>query len=499
MIASAEEMSLPCFESQRVYEYFRDDLPSCAEYQWRDAGWISFRREHAKDACRYPLNAYEVHLGSWRFHENGSSYTYAEIASELAVYAKQMGYTHVALTSLLDCMRHESHDSSLASCFVPDRRYGSPADFMSFVDAMHEAGIGVLLAFPIEEQVFWGLQTIDACRSGTGLGESFWGSDAGFLMASSILFWIEQYHIDGVNFACGESDSDARREERFSFLRRLSVALKKRMPDILLIGDASACAEESSFDLAWNRDWSSLLSAYAELDPLWRKYHHEQIACSLNEAVTKGRLLSISCSDVSHGKRSFIGKMYGDYWKQFAGVRLCLGYMMTHPGKKLLFMGTEIGQFCEWDPSKAVEWFLLEYEAHDRLKRYVSELNHFYLANAPLWQQDNAEHGFCWLDANNRDRSIFAFRRIASDGQELLIVLNFTPVVYENFRLGVRELGIYEELFNSDCFVYGGSGVVNEGELACESVPWNELPQSVCLRVPPLGIAILGRKQKALK
>jgi len=452
-----------------------------ASYNWRDAGWMAFRKKHAEHFYRQPMNLYEVHLGSWRRHEDGSAYTYTKLASKLAPYIKQMGYTHVALLLITDA-------------FAPCAEFGTPLEFMSFVDSMHEAGIGVIM---------------DWCPGEMSMEHGMVEGDGTCFLASNAFFWIEAYHIDGLRVT-GDFpllNNEGNNHQWQDFFRRLNRSLKQTFPDVLLITESRMAAESITsfenqglgFDLVWNQSWSSDLFSYAELDPLWRKYHHEKVTFSLTGAFEECYILPIAHSEVINGKKSFLDKMSGDYWKKFASVRAFLGYMMTHPGKKMLFMGTEIGQFQEWNSKSEIEWFLLEYESHAKLQRYVSDLNHFYLSQTPLWQRDDSWEGFCWLDADNRNQSILTFRRRGEGGTELIVLLNFTPVVYEDFRVGVPAFGIYEELFNSDSEEYGGSGVMNVGPLKCETIAWNFLPQSIRLRIPPLGMTVLHCKKKTAK
>jgi len=250
------------------------------------------------------------------------------------------------------------------------------------------------------------------------------------------------------------------------------------------------------FDMKWNMGWMNDTLSYAAMDPIYRKYHHEKMTFSLTYAFSERYVLPISHDEVVHGKRSFLDKMSGDYWQKFAGARAFMGYMMTHPGKKLTFMGNEMGQFREWDYAGQIEWFLLDYEAHAKLQHYAAELNQLYLATPPLWQIDDSWEGFRWIDADNREQSILSYRRIDRKGKEVIVLINFTPVAREEFLLGVPVSGVYEEIFNSDREEFGGSGVINTGELRCTGQPWNWLADSIRLRVPPLGMTMVRCKRK---
>jgi 1,4-alpha-glucan branching enzyme len=249
------------------------------------------------------------------------------------------------------------------------------------------------------------------------------------------------------------------------------------------------------FDIKWNMGWMNDTLDYAQLDPVYRKYHHDKINFSLTYAFGEKYVLPISHDEVVHGKKSFLDKMSGDYWRKFASARAFLGYMMTHPGKKLFFMGSEIGQFREWDYEGEIEWFLLEYETHAKFQRYVAELNHLYLESPQLWEQDDGWAGFSWVDADNASQSIVSYRRFSKDGEELQIIINFTPVVYEDFTIGVPYDAEYEEVFNSDDVRFGGGGVVNIGALKANNEGAHGLGHSIRMRIPPLAMTILKRKK----
>ena len=295
---------------------------------------------------------------------------------------------------------------------------------------------------------------------------------------------------------------DNRCLEAIAFFRKLNSHVKGAFPDVLTIAEESTAWGNVTtfengglgFDMKWNMGWMNDTLSYAERDPVHRKYHHDEVTFSMTYAFGERYVLPISHDEVVHGKKSFLDKMSGDYWQKFASTRAFMGYMMTHPGKKLMFMGGEIGQFREWDYEGQIEWFLLDYDLHARLQRYVAELNHLYLRSPALWQIDGSWDGFRWIDADNRDASVLSYRRIALDGKELIVLINFTPVVYEDFRVGVPEGGNYKEIFNSDDERFGGSGVVNTVARPAEDIPCNGLDYSVNLRIPPLGITVLQRE-----
>jgi 1,4-alpha-glucan branching enzyme len=300
---------------------------------------------------------------------------------------------------------------------------------------------------------------------------------------------------------------DNRCLEAIAFFRKLNSHIKGAYPDVLTIAEESTAWGNVTtfdngglgFDMKWNMGWMNDTLSYAQVDPLYRKYEHEKTTFSLTYSFSEKYVLPISHDEVVHGKKSFLDRMSGDYWQKFASTRAFMGYMMTHPGKKLMFMGGEIGQFREWDYEGQIEWFLLNYEAHAKIQRFSAELNHLYLKTPALWQIDGSWDGFKWIEADNRDQSILTYRRIDAAGKEVIVLINFTPVTYEDYRIGVPEAGTYKELISSDDTRYGGSGVVNDGTLKSDAVPWNGLENSVRLRVPPLGVTILKCARRAPK
>ncbi len=505
-------------------------------YEWRDAGWMAYRKKKCGKMYSEPMNIYELHLGSWKRHEDGSYYSYRELAEDIAPYVKQIGYTHIELMPVMEHPFDGSWGYQVCSYYAPSSRFGTPRDFMAFVDSMHEAGIGVILDwvpahFPKDahglyefdgkplyeyqgwdriEHEGWGTRRFDVGRNEV---QSF--------LVSNAMFWIEKYHADGLRVDAVASmlylDYDKKPGEwvpnvyggnqcleAIAFFRKLNGCIKEYYPDVLMIAEESTAwgnvttfdHEGLGFDMKWNMGWMNDTLAYAEIDPLFRKYHHDKTTFSLTYAFGEKYVLPISHDEVVHGKKSFLDKMSGDYWQKFASARAFYGYMMTHPGKKLFFMGNEIGQFREWDYEGQIEWFLLDYESHAKFQHYVAELNHLYLESPTLWQRDDGWDGFQWIDPDNRDHSIISYRRIDRKGKELLILINFTPVVREGYFLGVPQAGIYEEVFNSDEERFGGSGVVNTGDLHTTGQPWNYLADSIRLRVPPLGMTVLRCKRK---
>ena len=505
-------------------------------YSWRDGSWMQYRRRAMKNFYSQPINIYELQIASWKRHEDGSYYSYSEIAPDIASYVKQMGYTHIELMPVMEYPFDGSWGYQVCSYFAPSARFGTPADFMGFIDTMHEAGVGVILDwvpahFPKDEH---GLYEFDGSRLYEYQGDDRvehdgWGTrrfDVGrneveSFLVSSAMFWLEHYHVDGLRVDAVASMiyldydkrpgewipnvyGDNRCLEAIAFFRKLNSCIKEKHPDVLMIAEEStAWANVTTFDggglgfdMKWNMGWMNDTLSYAQTDPVYRKYHHDKLTFSLTYAFSEKFVLPISHDEVVHGKKSFLDKMSGDYWQKFASARAFLAYMMTHPGKKLLFMGCEFGQFREWDYASGVEWFMLDYESHAKLQRYTAELNHFYLENPPLWECDDSWDGFQWIDADNRDQSIVSYRRIDRAGKELIVLINFTPVVREKFLLGVPYSGVYEEIFNSDAVDFGGSGVCNPDALKTTGKAWNGCPDSLHLEVPPLGAVILRCRRK---
>ena len=482
------------------------------KYKWNDEGWLKYRQLMSSKKSCTPMNIYELHLGAWKFYDDGSPYDYRKAAIELAPYVKQMGYTHIELLPIFDGTLLEEKRFKPTSFYSPNAKYGRPDDFKHFISSMHEAGIGVILDwdpcfFSEDEQ---GLREFDGDILYERSKDRRFNVDDPLVadyLASNALYWIKEYHADGLcvknlgEFLC---PSGTHEPSSYDFIKSLTAYVKEHYPDVMLIADgAKEISNVTSFDKGclgfdFKKDisWVADVLEYAKEDPLFRKYHHEKLTYSLTYAFAENFILPFGRDFVCGEGKSLLDKMYGDYWQKFAGLRATLGYMITHPGKKLTFMGTEIGQFCEWTPNKEIEWFLLEYDSHAKLQRYVSELNHFYLSLPPLWQNDASWNGFKWIDPNNRNQSIISYRRIDLKGKELVVVINFTPVVYEDFSIGVSSSGTYTEIFNSDDVSFGGSGVINSGDIRTEGISRNFLKDSIKIKIPPLAMTVLQCKRK---
>ena len=509
-------------------------------YEWRDESYLKARARAAKTpVMQRPLNIYEVHLGSFKRHADGSYLTYRELAAELAPYVKQMGYTHVELLPVMEHPFDGSWGYQVTGYYAPTSRFGTPHDFMAFVDAMHEAGIGVILDwvpahFPKDAHGLYEFdgQPLYEYQGRDRMEHQGWGTrcfDVGreevqSFLISNATYWAKYYHADGLRVdavasmlyldydrAPGEwvpnVYGDNRSLEAISFFRKLNAHMRGEFPDVLMIAEEStAFGNLTSFEdgglgfsLKWNMGWMNDTLAYAETDPLYRKYNHNNTTFSLTYAFGEKYVLPISHDEVVHGKKSFLDRMPGEYEMKFAGARTFLAYMMTHPGKKLLFMGCEYGPFREWDYENELEWFMLDYPKHAALQHYTAALNHFYLQTPALYEQDHSWAGFCWIDADNRDQSVLSYRRIAKDGREVVVILNFTPVQRKNFRVGLPHRGIWQEVFNSDGEAFGGSGAANAGDIRTEDVEMHGLPQSAVLTLPPMSAIFLTCRRKTPK
>ena len=508
------------------------DLSRC---RFSDEAWMQERaRRNALDA---PMNIYEVHLGSWRrVPEDGNrSLTYREAAHQLAAYAKEMGYTHVELLPILEHPFDGSWGYQAVGYYAPPSRYGSPEDFAYFVNTLHEEGIGVILDwvpahFPKDAH---GLAFFD----GTHLYEHAdprrgehpdWGTlifnygrnEVRNFLLGSALFWLDRYHADGLRVDAVASmlylDYSRRpgewvpniyggneNLEAIAFLQRFNEWVHALYPGAVTIAEESTAWPLVSrptylgglgFTFKWNMGWMNDTLRYMAKDPIYRKYHHHELTFSLMYAFSENYILPLSHDEVVHGKRSLLEKMPGDRWQKFANLRLLYGYMFGHPGKKLLFMGGEFGQWREWDVASSLDWHLLQDEPHRQLHRYVRDLNHFYLAEPALYECDFEPSGFEWIDFRDWESSVVAFlRRARREVPFLIFVCNFTPVPRPGYRLGVPEPGDYREVFNSDRPEYGGSGYGNPEPLRAEPIPWSDRPYSIRLTLPPLAVIILKR------
>ena len=495
------------------------------DYAWNDAAWMAGRA--ARNALEAPLSIYEMHLGSWRRHEDGTLFGYRELAPLLVEHVLRMGFTHVEFMPVTEHPFYGSWGYQTTGYFAPTARYGAPEDFMFLIDALHQAGVGVILDwvpshFPNDPH---GLARFDGThlfehadpRQGfhpewTSCVFNYGRHEVRAFLLSSALFWLERFHIDGLrvdavasmlylDYGRGEGEWVPNRHggrenlEAIEFLRRLNEAVYRDHPDVQTIAEESTAWPMVSrpvylgglgFGMKWNMGWMHDTLEYARLDPLFRKFHHARLTFSLWYAFTENFVLPLSHDEVVYGKGSLIGKMPGDSWQQFANLRALFGYMWGHPGKKLLFMGDEFGQRREWTHEGALEWWVLQYPEHAGLQQWVGDLNRLYREQRPLHELDFDAAGFEWIDAHDNEASIVSFMRKSRAGGCVLVVCNFTPVPRTNYALGVPQPGHWREALNSDAREYGGSGVGNHGGVESAPVAAHGRFHSLSLTLPPL-------------
>ena len=527
-----------CVDKSDPFAFFCEPPPRTAsvvwdlDYTWGDAEWIKRRAD--TNTLPAPWSIYEVHAGSWRRvpEEGNRSLSYRELAQQLGDYALDMGFTHVELMPIMEHPFYGSWGYQVTGYFAPTSRYGTPQDLMYLIDCLHQRGVGVILDwvpshFPNDEH---GLAYFD----GTHLYEhadprqgfhpewksaifNYGRAEVRDFLASSALFWLKKFHadalrVDGVasmlyldygrssgewipNTYGGNENLDA-----VSFLKRLNEAVYRDRRDVHTIAEESTAWPMVSrptylgglgFGLKWNLGWMHDTLRYFATDPLFRKYHHGQLTFSLWYAFTENFVLPLSHDEVVYGKGSLIGKMHGDEWQQFANLRLLVGYMWGHPGKKLLFMGGEFGQRSEWHHDGSLDWHVLQYPLHAGMQNWVRELNRFYRAATPLHALDFSWEGFEWIDCTDSESSVIAFLRKSAGGELVLVVCNFTPALRTDYRIGVPRGGFWRERLNSDAAEYGGSGVGNFGGVEAAPLPAHGRFHSLALRLPPLGVLFL--------
>jgi 1,4-alpha-glucan branching enzyme len=501
-------------------------------YTWGDHEWLARRRAaHAVDA---PISIYEVHLGSWRRvpEEGGRWLSYRELAPLLADYVHDLGYTHVELLPVSEHPLDASWGYQTVGYYAPTSRFGTPQDFMSLVDTLHQKGIGVILDwvpahFPRDQHglgYFDGTHLYEHADPRRGEHQD-WGTfiynfgrhEVSSFLISNALFWLDKYHIDGLRVDAVASmlyldysrkpgewspNQYGGREnlEAIAFLRRLNEVVYGEYPDTLMTAEESTAWPMVSrptyvgglgFGYKWDMGWMHDTLAYMALDPIYRKYHHNRLTFRMLYAFAENYVLSLSHDEVVHSKRSLLSKMPGDDWQKFANLRLLYGYMYTQPGKKLLFMGGEIGQGREWDHDGTLDWHLLEYDPHQGLQRWVRDLNRLYASVPALHQLDCDPAGFEWVDANDWEASVLSFLRKGKEaGEVLLVVCNFTPVPRHNYNVGAPHAGRWDEILNSDAPVYGGSGQGNFGGVEATLGGAHGRPCTLIITAPPLGVVV---------
>ena len=500
-----------------------------SRYEWSDADWLAGRARH--EPSSQPVSVYEVHLGSWR-----PGLSYLDLAEELTRYVTDMGFTHVEFLPVAEHPFGGSWGYQVTSYYAPTSRFGSPDEFRHLVDRLHQAGIGVILDwvpahFPRDD---WALARFD----GTALYEHAdpqrgehpdWGTlifDFGrpevrnFLVANAI-YWLEEFHADGLRVDAvasmlyldysrseGEWTPNVRggREnlDAVSFLQEVNATCYRRVPGIMMVAEESTAWPGVTrpvhlgglgFGFKWNLGWMHDTLTYLSHDPVFRHYHHNEITFSLMYAFSENFLLPLSHDEVVHGKGSLLGKMPGDEWKRFAGLRALLAYMWAHPGKQLLFMGSEFGQGNEWSAEHGLDWWVLDYELHEGVRRLVRDLNRGYRATPALWALDSSPEGFSWIDANDAAGNVLSFLRLAGDSAGgadgpgvIACIVNFAGHPHEGYRVGLPRAGRWRELINTDAYDYGGSGTGNLGVVEAVAEPCHGQPASAQLTLPPLGV-----------
>ncbi len=503
-------------------------------FKWSDKKYMDQRSQ--KDIYKSPMNIYEVHLGSWKkpTEEDGSFYNYRELADQLSEYMKDMNYTHIELLPVMEHPFDGSWGYQVTGYYAPSSRYGTPGDFRYFVETMHKNGIGVILDwvpahFPKDA---FGLAKFDgSClyeHQDKRKGEHpDWGTlifnterpEVSNFLISNAFYWVEQYHIDGIRMDAvasmlylnyGRKDGEwipnkfGGREnlDTVEFLKHLNSMMAKTHPDVMMIAEESTAwpnvtgdvtdGKSLGFNMKWNMGWMNDFLKYMSQDPLFKKGVHGCLTFSMMYAYSERFVLVLSHDEVVHGKYSLINKMPGNYEEKFANLRLAYGFMTGHPGKKLLFMGQDFGQFAEWNEGKSLDWQLVtDYEMHRKMQDYCRDLNALYKKQPAFFEDDFDPYGFEWMSCMDADHSIVSFiRRARSTGKAYLCVCNFTPIVYSDFRQAVPVAGSYKEVLNSDQIKYGGYGYVNPRAIKSEAVPHDGKDNSIMMTLPPLGIVI---------
>lgn len=506
-------------------------------YHWQDAAW----KRKNKSPYAKPMNIYEMHFGTWRQKEDGSFYTYRELASQLIPYLLEMSYTHVEFMPLAEHPYDLSWGYQGTGFFALTSRYGSPHDFMYLVDQLHQAGIGVLLDWVPAHfaKDAHGLRLFDGAplyeyadpqkaeKPGWGtLSFDYAKPEVISFLISNALFWMDMYHIDGLRVDAVTSmirlDFEKREGqyslnehggvenlEAISFLQELNKAVFRYYPNALMMAEESSAwagvtapVHEGGlgFNYKWNMGWMNDTLSYVEQEFDQRPTHHNLLTFPICYAYSENFTLPLSHDEVVHGKKSLLNKMPGSYEQKFAGLRILLGYQITQPGKKLLFMGGEFGQFIEWKDQEQLDWLLLDYESHRKQLAYTSALNRMYVEEKALWERDHRWEGFEWLSADDHEQSVLSYMRMgAKPGDTLIIVINFQPRAYDQYRIGLPRSGQYVEILNSDHTDYGGSGLVNNEVMKAEKMVWHGQTYSLEIKLPPLGMVVLKKKPRSRK
>ncbi len=518
---------------------------SLSGYKWGDSKWMAARAK--TPPYDKPLNIYELHPGSWRRkHEmtdmgEQKFYTFRELADLLVPYVKEMGYTHVELLPIAEHPYDASWGYQIVGHYAITGRYGTPQDFMYFVDTLHQNGIGVIVDwvpahFPRDAH---GLSTFDGTHlyeyQDARIGEhKEWGTlvfDFGkneviSYLVSNAYFWLDKYHVDGLRADAVSSmlyldygrnpgewlpNAQGGNEnfEAVKLLQTVNKAVFADFPNILMIAEESTTwplvtrpvdVGGLGFNFKWDMGWMNDTLRYMEVDPIDRRYYHKLLTFSMMYAFSENYILPLSHDEVVHGKHSMLNKMFGEYEEKFAGLRACYGYMMAHPGKKLSFMGNEFGQFDEWRFDRELDWMVLDYESHRRMKKFSKALNAFYKDQPALWQIEDSWDGFRWINPNDADHNVLTFLRMGKKKADtLLCVLNFAGRAWGYYRVGVPEAGEYQILLNSDDKAYGGGGMLRKKTYKAQAEPWDGFSHSIVLKLPPLSCLFLQHKKSAAK
>jgi 1,4-alpha-glucan branching enzyme len=502
------------------------------EYKWKDSKWMEARKKSA--GLPKPYSVYEIHMGSWRrkFEDGNRSLSYVELATELVSYVKEVGFTHVEFLPVMEHPFFGSWGYQVTGYYAPTSRFGNPEEFMILVDALHEAGIGVILDwvpshFPGDDH---GIYRFD----GTHLYEhedprkgfhpdwksyifNYGRNEVRSFLVSNAIFWLDRYHVDGLrvdavasmlyldysrkagewipNQYGGRENIDA-----INFLKEFNEAVYSNFPDTITIAEESTAWPGVSrptylgglgFGQKWMMGWMHDTLEYFKKDSVHRKYHQNEITFSVMYAFTENFMLPLSHDEVVHGKGSLLGRMPGDEWRKFANLRLLLGYMYTHPGAKLLFMGGEFGQSSEWNHDKSLDWHLLQFAPHSGMLTYMKELNNHYKSEPALYHFAFQQQGFEWVDYSDREGSVIVYQRKSDKKEDTVIVIcNFTPEVREHYRIGVPFRGKWREIFNSDNLKYGGAGVLNLGDIVTSPIKYHNQDYSISVTLPPLAMTV---------
>jgi len=500
-------------------------------YEWQDQDWLAQRA--ARDWLHEPMSIYEVHLGSWQQDENGGFLNYRELAHRLVDYLKPMGFNFIELLPVTEHPLDASWGYQTTGYFAPTSRFGDPDDFRYFVDYCHEHGLGIVLDwvpahFPKDSH---GLANFDGSplyehedprrgehRDWGTLIYNYGRNEVRNFLLSSALYWLEEFHIDGLrvdavasmlylDYSRNEGDwlpnkyGGNENLEAIDFIRELNTVTHSEHPGTMIIAEESTSWPQVTrpvwlgglgFSMKWNMGWMHDTLQYLHHDPIHRHYHHDQLTFGLLYAFTENFMLPFSHDEVVHGKGSMLNKMPGDEWQRFANLRLLYSYMFTYPGKKLLFMGCEFAQGDEWNHAKALDWYVLDYKLHQGMRRLVTDLNHLYCNSRVLYQYDFDAKGFEWVDCHDAAQSVLSYLRSADD-EHILVVLNFTPMSRNDYRIGVPEEGYYQEIFNSDAEIYGGSNIGNDGGVHSEAKEWMNKTHSINITLPPLSVVLFKK------